>query len=161
MKKLMVFATALLATTAYAEKWDKSNNPNYFGIIAQGKIKTALKDLPDAATLRDDRFGWSESYWPSNLGGIAYRWNHPNPQPFKYKLHSKEEIMRMSQEQLGQLSPAELYDISQSDYKYSLTKKVLKLYSPQDLWWEGICHGWSQAAANYPEPAAVSVTNRD
>jgi len=161
MKKLMVFATALLATTAYAEKWDKSNNPNYFSVIAQGKIKTALKELPEAATLSDDRFGWSDSYWPSNLGGIAYRWNHPNPQPFKYKLHSKEEIMRMSQEQLGQLSPAELYDISQSDYKYSLTKKVLKLYSPQDLWWEGICHGWAQAASNYPEPDQTVVTNKD
>jgi hypothetical protein len=69
--------------------------------------------------------------------------------------------MAASQEQLSQLSPAELYDIAQGDYSYSLTRKVLSLSSPHDDWWEGICHGWSQAAANYPEPAPVVVTNRD
>jgi hypothetical protein len=81
--------------------------------------------------------------------------------PFEYKLFKKEELLRMSQEQLSELSPAELYDISQGDYKYSLTKKVLKTYSPDDLWWEGICHGWSQAASNYPEPDKTVVVNKD
>jgi hypothetical protein len=111
--------------------------------------------------LKDDRFGWSETFWPSNLGGIAYRWNHPNPTPFKYKFHTKDELKNMSEEELSQLSPAELYDIAQGDYKYSLTKKVLKSYSPDDLWWEGICHGWAQAASNYPEPNKTVVTNKD
>ena len=47
------------------------------------------------------------------------------------------------------------------DYSYSLTKKVLGSVKPTDLWWEGICHGWSQAASNYSEPEQVVVTNKD
>ena len=161
MKKLMVLSTLIVASSAYAERWDTSNNPNYFSVVAGGKMKLALKDLPEAAKLRDHRLGWSETFWPSNVGGIAFRWNSPNPMPFEYKLFKKEELLRMSQEQLSELSPAELYDISQGDYKYSLTKKVLKTYSPDDLWWEGICHGWSQAASNYPEPDKTVVVNKD
>lgn len=161
MKKLLVAATVLMAASAHAEKWDKSNNPSYFNIIAGGKMKMELGALPLAAKLKDDRLGWSETFWPSNLGGIAYRWNSPNPQPFKFKLLAKEELQKMSQNQLSELSPAELYDISQGDYKYSLTKKVLNIYSADDLWWEGICHGWSQAASNYPEPDKAVVTNKD
>lgn len=161
MKKLMVFATVALASQAYAAKWDKSNNPSYFNIITKGTMTFELNALPLSAKLKDDRIGWSETFWPSNVGGIAYRWNHPDPMPFKYKMHTKEELQKMTQEQLGQLSPAELYDISQGDYKYSLTKKVLNTYSPKDLWWEGICHGWSQAASNYPEPDKTVVTNKD
>lgn len=47
------------------------------------------------------------------------------------------------------------------DYNFSLTKRVLGLVSPRDTWWEGICHGWAQAAINYPEPDQVTVTNPD
>lgn len=161
MKKLIVPAVVLLSCTAHAAKWDKSNNPNYFSVIAGGKMRMELSSLPLVSTLKDDRFGWSDTFWPSNLGGIAYRWNAANPMPFKYKFFSKEEIKNMTQTQLSELSPAELYDISQADYKYTLTKKVLKIYSEKDLWWEGICHGWSQAASNYPEPDKTVVTNKD
>lgn len=161
MKKLMVFASVLIAASAHAEKFDKANNPQYFAHIAGARLKVALKDLPQAAKLRDDRLGWSETYWPSNLGGIAYRWNSPNPTPFKFKLNTKEQVRAMSQSQLSELSPAELYDISQSDYKYTLTKKVLSKYSEKDLWWEGICHGWAQAASNYPEPDKTVLVNKE
>ena len=73
MKKLMVLATVLIAGSAHAEKWDKSNNPSYFNIIAGGKMKMELGSLPLQAKLKDERLGWSETFWPSNLGGIAYR----------------------------------------------------------------------------------------
>ena len=71
--------------------------------------------LPRSGRLADDRLSWSESFWPSNTGGIAYRWNHPNPQPFKYKLHSLSELRSMTIDQIDQLSPSELYDISNDD----------------------------------------------
>lgn len=161
MKKLVVLASLALVSSAYAAKWNGSNDPTNFNLIASSKMNASLAALPLAANLKDDRLGWSESYWPSNLGGVAYRWNSKDPQPFKYKLNSKEELKLMSEEQLGELSPAELYDIAMGDYKYTLTKKVLGLYSPQDLWWEGICHGWSLAAANYAEPDKTVVTNKD
>lgn len=161
MKGLVVFATLAIAGSAHAAKWDKSNNPYYFNAIAKEKMNARFSELPLKAELLDSRYGWSESYWPSNLGGIAYRWSSPNPQPFKFKLNTKEEVKKMSQAELSELSPAELYDIAMGDYKYSLTKKVLSKYSPKDLWWEGICHGWSLAASNYPEPDKTVVTNKD
>ncbi len=161
MKKLLVFASVMMMSSAYADKWDKNSNPSYFDVITGGKMNFEMRDLPLSAKLQDDRMGWSETFWPSNVGGIAYRWNSTNPMPFQYKLKTKEELLKMSERELDELSPAELYDIAQGDYKYSLTKKVLGTYSEKDLWWEGICHGWSQAAANYPEPDKTVVTNKD
>ena len=163
MRLLLILSTTFIVSGAVqAARWNKSNNPEYFRIIVnRGEFNYELNLMATSAKLKDDRFGWSESYWPSMLGGIAYRWNHPEPQPFEYKLHTKEELLKMSEDQISRLSPAELYDISQGDYKYRLTKKVLRTYSSDDLWWEGICHGWAQAASNYPEPAPVTIKNKD
>jgi hypothetical protein len=161
MKKLVVLATLSLTGLVHAAKWDRSNNPSYFNPIAKNKMNPVFAELPLKGELQDNRFGWSETYWPSNKGGIAFRWNSPNPQPFKYKFFSKEELKAMNENQLSELSPAELYDVAMGDYNYTLTKKVLSKFSPSDLWWEGICHGWSLAAANYPEPAKTVVTNKD
>lgn len=161
MKGLLVLATMTLATTALAERFSGSNHPNNFNPVANRPMTLKMAELPLKGKLKDASLGWSDTYWPSNLGGIAYRWNHPNPQPFTYKLHTKEEILKMSEEELSQLSPAELYDIAMGDYRFTLTKKVLKTYSPRDLWWEGICHGWAQAASNYSEPVPVVITNPD
>lgn len=161
MKKILIASFVLLATNAFAYRWDGANSPFNMNRIAKTSMITSFEDLPASATLADNRYSWSETYWPSNRGGIAYRWSHPDPQPFKYRFHTREELKTMSQAQIGQLSPAELYDIAQGDYNYTLTKKVLGRFSPRDLWWEGICHGWAQAAANYPEPSPVVITNRD
>lgn len=158
------FAFALLMSLtpmAFAELITGGSHPANFNRIAGMPAITDFSFLPLRGKLADDRLGWSETYWPSNKGGIAYRWNHPDPQPFKYKLYSRDELARMSQEELSRLSPAELYDISNGDYNYSLTRKAFSLYTSRDLWWEGICHGWAQAAINYPEPAPVVITNPD
>lgn len=160
MKSLFLVSMMILSGVAQAELFESGSHPANFNRIAGISIITKFSALPKVGKLNDDRLGWSETYWPSNKGGVAYRWNHPDPQPFKYKLHSKEELQSMSQKELSRLSPAELYDISNDDYGYTLTRKALSLYSPRDLWWEGICHGWSQAAINYPEPAPVVYTNK-
>lgn len=161
MKKLIVLATLSLVGQVHAAKWNRANNPSYFNPVAKTPMNFTFAELPLKAEIQDNRFGWSETYWPSNLGGIAYRWNHSNPQPFKYKFHTKEQLKAMNENELSQLSPAELYDIAMGDYSYSLTRKVLSKFSPKDLWWEGICHGWSLAASNYAEPAKTVLTNKD
>lgn len=160
MKKFIALSV-LFVSLAHAERWDANNHPNHFNKITGTPTIVKYDLLPLVGRLDDERLGWSETYWPANKGGIAYRWNHPNPMPFAYDFHTKEELQKMSREELNKLSPAELYDISQGDYTYSLTKKTLKEFTPMDLWWEGICHGWAQAAANYPEPAQVLVRNPD
>lgn len=159
--KNFIALSVLFVSLAHAERWDANNHPNHFNKITGTPTIVNYDLLPLVGKLDDERLGWSETYWPANKGGIAYRWNHPNPMPFAYDFHTKEELQKMSREDLNKLSPAELYDIAQGDYTYSLTKKTLKQFTPMDLWWEGICHGWSQAAANYPEPAQVLVRNPD
>jgi hypothetical protein len=161
MKRIIFFTALIFSTNLLAAKWDEENNPHHFQKIFQANVITKFSDLPLLGELDDKRLGWSDSYWPSQKGGIAFRWNHENPLPFRYKLHSYEEVSLMNREDFSKLSPAELYDISQSDYTYTLTRKVLSTYRPHDLWWEGICHGWALAAANYPEPSKVLVTNKD
>jgi len=161
MKKLFILFPFLILGKTLASPWDKSNDPRYFNPVMKQKVVLSFNELPLKGELKDKRFGWSESYWPSDLGGIAYRWNHPEPKPFEYRFLTKKELLKLSQEEISKLSPAELYDIAMGDYQYSLTKKVLKTYSSDDLWWEGICHGWSLAAANYPEPDQTVITNKD
>ena len=158
--KCLLISVLVLIPIARAELFSGANSPSNFNRIAGINLVTHFDSLPDSGKLIDDRLSWSETYWPSNVGGIAYRWNSPDPQPFKYKMHAKEELQNMSFEQMSQLSPAELYDIANNDYNYTLTRKALSLYSKHDLWWEGICHGWSQAASHYPEPSPVVVTNQ-
>jgi hypothetical protein len=161
MKFHFTFFSLALVTTVQGASWNRSNNPEIFNPVIDSKVITKFSLLPLKATLRDDRLGWSETYWPSNKGGIAYRWNHPEPQPFAYRLYSRDELMTFSEGKLSELSPAELYDIALGDYSYTLTKKVLKEYSPKDLWWEGVCHGWALAASHYPEPDKSFVKNPD
>lgn len=162
MKTVLLLSFAsLLPLAAHADRFEAGNSPVFFKKISGTELITTYKQLPMNGNQLDDRYGWSETYWPSNVGGIAYRWSSPNPEPFKYKLKTKEELKTMSMDELSQLSPAEMYDIAMGDYNYTLTKKTLGRYSTRDLWWEGICHGWSQAATNYPEPAKVLVSNPD
>lgn len=161
MNKMLLLSCALLSTHALAEKFSGDNSPANFNKIVGTQMVMKFDSLPGSGRLVDDRLGWSETYWPSNKGGIAYRWSHPDPQPFKYKLHTAAELRGMSEAEVGQLSPAELYDIAMSDYNYTLTKKVLSMFSPRDLWWEGICHGWALAASNYPEPMPITYVNKE
>jgi hypothetical protein len=161
MKNLALLLTIALTGQVHAAKWTKSNNPDLFNPVIKSKMVHTFSDLPMKAQLLDARYGWSETYWPSNVGGIAYRWNHTDPQPFQYKFFSKDELRAMTLDELSRLSPSELYDVSMGDYSYSLTRKVLKELSPKDLWWEGICHGWALAASNYPEPDKTVFLNKD
>ena len=158
--KLLALLLAIVSLSAFAERYNPANNPNNFSRIAGMNLITNFDSLPENGSLLDNRLGWSESYWPSNKGGIAFRWNDPNPTPFKYRLNSMSDLKKMSETELSYLSPAELYDIANDDYNYTLTKLTLNKYSPRDLWWEGICHGWAQAASHYPEPAQVRLTNK-
>lgn len=162
MKTVLLLSLAtLIPFAAQAERFEAGNSPVVFNKMTGTDMVLNFKQLPLKGTQLDDRYGWSETYWPSNVGGIAYRWSHPNPEPFKYRLNTKEDLTQMNLQQISQLSPAELYDVAMGDYSYTLTKKMLHSYTSRDLWWEGICHGWSQAATNYPEPAKVLVTNPD
>lgn len=160
MKSLLLALLVSATPQAFAALYDGANHPSNFSRLMGTSLVLDFAGLPKTGKVSDNRTGWSETYWPSNVGGIAYRWNHPDPQPFKYKRYTMEELKKLSPQELAQLSPAELYDIANDDYNYTLTRKALSLYSTRDLWWEGICHGWAQAATHYPEPAPVMIVNK-
>ena len=81
MKKLVVLASLALVGTVHAAKWNGSNDPTNFNFIAKAKMNASFAALPLAANLKDDRLGWSESYWPSMLGGVGLA-SHALPPTF-------------------------------------------------------------------------------
>lgn len=161
--RLALFSAALiLSATAHADRWNGANSPAGISRITGKPVNYRLSALPLRAELSNPHYIWSDTFWPAKLGGIAYRWNNePNPEPFKYRLLSKMEVKAASVSDLERLSPSEKYDIYMGNYNYPLTKKVLSMNSPRDLWWEGICHGWAQAAVMHIEPARNDLRNPD
>jgi hypothetical protein len=94
------------ATSAAKEHWNNANDPR----LLAGDYVVKLDALPhDAETTLKP---WSDTYWPSFKGGLAYRWNaFAGGDGFSYDLLTKDDVQAMSEGQLRQLSPAEKYDI--------------------------------------------------
>src|SRR5690606_12609157 len=162
MKKLFVLVTLAFATSVFAEGWDRYNNPNiYVPIMPNKAINYNFASLPLESQLESDTLGWSGHYWPFMYGGITYRWNQPGFKPFSNKFPTQAEILRMTEAQLAELSPAELYDIYRGDYNFTFTKQLLATHNPKAGWWEGLCDGWALSAANYAEPKPVTMINKD
>ncbi|MFP5457273.1 MAG: hypothetical protein ACLGG7_00945 [Bacteriovoracia bacterium] len=162
MRALVPMAVFLSMASAQAARWDKTNDPNKLKKVTGVSIVADFAKLPLAAKLTNVHLGWSDTFWPSNRGGIAYRWNaEPNPENFKYRFLTKEEVSTMTSAELERLSPAEKFDIYNGQYGYPFTRKVMKKYTPKDAWWEGICHGWAAAAISHIEPQRVDLKNKD
>jgi len=153
--------TLLLSTVTFSQvgsSWRDWNNPSRF----EKNFNYNFDRLPLQGDIgKETGKGWSGSYWPTHKGGIAYRWNHPNPRNFKYISPSKENIMSMSSDEIAMLSPAEKYDIFMSRYDYPLTRRVLSSTRESAKEWRGICHGWAPASLHHVEPSAISVQNNE
>ena len=154
----MTILKASVLALAAASKWDDHNDPGIFGEYENnlGKLKTsaATKVTP-----------WSDTYWPSNQGGIANRWQSDKPEDpnngFDYTLHKLDELKKMASWEIAALSPSEKFDILNSRYDYPLTSGEWQRCSPKQAYWEGICHGWCPAADEFAEPSPVSLANDD
>lgn len=158
------------ALTAHAGKWDDANSPTRL----DSQFNYRFSDFPAEARVAPKNMPWADTYWPMNRGGIAARWNSKDPtygwRPphikstlamFRYASPTREQAMKMSADDLAQLSPAEKYDLVRGDYQYSLTQQVLKSTSPNRADWEGYCHGWAPASVNHAEPLPVEAINPD
>jgi hypothetical protein len=77
------------------------------------------------------------------------------------RIESKADALRLTQDQIAKLSPAEKYDLYKGNYSLKLTNEVLNFTSPFDAYWEGICNGWASAAIEFEEPQPITVTNKD
>lgn len=134
------------------EAWNPINNPIKL-LPANYILNFQQLPLTGATTLTP----WSETYWPSNRGGLATRWalnqsGHQVTDPV-----TPEQAAGMTEGQLANLSPAEKYDIFVGDQDLSLFHNELQRTSPNSESWDGICHGWASASLSWTQPKAVIV----
>lgn len=139
------------------EGWNSINNP--FSLNSQ--FSSNFRQLPTSGAI--SFAPWSDSYWPSYEGGIAYRWYNSASEyyrlPFNRYLLSDLRIRSMPINQLATLSPAEKYDIYMGDFTYPTVKRELRRTGRNAQRWEGICHGWAPATLNFPEePMPIVLT---
>lgn len=137
--------------------WNDINKPD----MINSTYVTNYSALPLSGSVDADKTPWSDTYWPTNQGGIANRWHSSSRRGFDYHLATKEEVAVMTPEELAALSPAEKYDIYMGDYSYPTVHQVWATTSPRAPGWNGICHGWSPAAIMYAEPLPITVVNPD
>jgi hypothetical protein len=151
---LSLFVALSFTTLAQAAKWNAANDP-----AIMGEFEYSLEKLPQKAELPVRP--WSETYWASKQGSINIRWNQDNPVGFGYVSPSREQVAKMSLDELKRLSPSEKYDIFMGRYDYPLRNDVESIATPRARWWSGLCDGWSIAAIRYAEPQPVTLANPD
>jgi hypothetical protein len=134
--------------------WNQENKPINF----RPGYRYKLEELPLSGNLTSTP--WTDSYWPSDHGGIAYRWLR-NEKGFDYNLLSQAALRTMTPKDLATLSPAEKYDIFRGRYDFPTVLEERDRTSAKSHYWEGLCHGWAAAALNYAEPQSVLMRNRD
>src|SRR5690606_626741 len=155
----LLFALILnsLSPCALSREWDYyTSTPDIMGHYYEKKFST----LPLTGKVKNSKKYWSGHYWPNREGSINNRWNGKG---FGYlpELATSDELRKMRVPELAALSPSEKLDILNGNYDYPLVHEVAKLYKPNAPGWEGICHGWSAATMNHPEPVPVLLTNKD
>ena len=141
-----------MAQSGLNEAWNLYNSP----LMMSRYYKINFEKLPVAAKLTV--MPWSDTYWPSNKGGIAHRWNSMNPQNFTFVPPTLEQLKNMTMSERAQLSPAEKYDAFIGRYDYPVVKYSRERTSPYLSVWDGLCHGWAAAATLLPEPKPVVLT---
>jgi len=146
---LSILSFLVLSISVSARRWDNANAPRR---LLGRSYESRFDFLPITGAVVDRP--WSGHYWPDKDGGIAYRWR-TGQNTSKYRLHSAERLLSLSEEEIALLSPAEKYDIfmGRLDYPTVLAeKKRTSLSSPK---WFGLCHAFAVAAIHFKEPAPV------
>jgi hypothetical protein len=111
---------------------------------------------------RLDAHPWSGTYWPIAKGVIAWRYADPKyPASYNWKKNSDYLVDPANACSVGQLSPAEKYDLLAGDTGNTLRAAMLKegaqyyhSFGSVESWM-GICHGWAPASYMSPRPTRV------
>src|SRR5689334_8290565 len=89
---------SVISMNGWADAWNEANNParmnpNYI---------RKLSDLPLKGAVDQERLPWSDTYWPSKKGGLAWRWQSDQKAKFSfnYELLSPASVKSMSRESL-------------------------------------------------------------
>lgn len=156
--------TLSAAVLARIEPWNYVNSPDRLNTGYQKHFFS----LPKAAEVAQKP--WSDTYWPSDHGGLAWRWYTPNgvnesSSAINYNdVNDYRALLQMSKEQLARLSPIEKFDIYLGNiypnrpnyYRWFKKERQRTIESGRSFkGWEGLCHGWAVASVNHVEPARV------
>lgn len=154
---LFAFLTIPFSFSSFSREWDYyTSTPDIMGPYYQKDFSS----LPLSGKVKDQKKYWSGHYWPNREGSINNRWNGRG-YGYLPDFPALNELKKMRVPELAALSPSEKLDILNGNYDYPLVYEVAKFYRPGAPLWEGICHGWSAATMNHPEPRPVLLTNPD
>jgi hypothetical protein len=159
-KVSLLFATVLFTASCgihavkpaiQKERWNSANDPMK---MLPRDYEFSLANLPLEGEI--ELKPWADTYWPSNRGGIAYRWQ-TGDEGHSFQPVTPSGAASMSLADLAKLSPAEKFDIFVGDENMSLFRNEQDRTSPSDGAWFGICHGWAPASIAFKEPHAIIV----
>lgn len=161
-----------LPAILHAEPWNELSDPTNLN----SNYDYAFQNLPLNGAVDESKIPWSDNYWESDWGGISLRWRElseaqldPDVREegvdpyvlFEYTPPNRSRVLSMTRAELANLSPAEKYDILMGRYDYPTVRAERERTSPDQEYWEGLCHGWVPAAINHPEPKPIDVRNAD
>lgn len=154
--KIFTCFLVLLSLEASAARWSPGSDPR---IMGASEVNFNL--LPLQADISSGDFLWAADYWPHRKGLINRRWNDPQGASFDLISPTREQVKKMSINELAALAPSEKFDLLNGHYHYPLKEEVSKRASPKDPLWWGICNGWSPASINHREPLPKTLSNPD
>lgn len=124
------------------------------------EYESRIDQLPQSGTVRQTL--WSDTYWASNQGGAASRWQMlgtgAQTDPHSYGVYSAIQLGQLSDAQINQLSPAEKYDIVMGRYDYPTVASEMRRTNPSLPKWHGLCHAVAAVTTRYEEPQNTPVT---
>jgi hypothetical protein len=169
-KKIRFFAFAAFFLTLnscnksehnFQEAWNKANAPSQLNL----SFSSNFEELPLSG--KTEYAPWSDTYWPSNLGGIGARWQSwfgansliiPKTSPVPTRT-DRISAKQLSSEQISMLSPAEKYDLLVGKFGFPLLDAERSRVSEKAQGWEGLCNGWASASLIFQEPVPQTVQN--
>lgn len=157
MNYILIAILGLFSFPSFSRSILKYEKPELYSKF----IITTFNDLPLEGSIFTKKKVWPGSHWQNYLGNISYRWSASSNQSFTYSLYTKDELFSLEAHKVNELSPSEKFDLLRGDYSFSLSKSLIKKYSPSIPTWHGICHGLAAAALHHIEPNAITVKNDD
>lgn len=190
-------------TAVFARSWKDPNNPGQITLNDPSGFNTSFKnnpgwhptrytyklfELPTEGSVENQHLPWSDSYWPSQRGGMAYRWKEFQRDDmdqnltleqrmklfFDVKRYPRSTLLNLKRTNpaeykrvISTLSPLEkfaLYTSKPKDedyYNSELLAEFIKSKQAYREYWEGYCHAWAAASSHYGEPMPVTKVTAD
>ncbi len=140
-----------------AESWYPEQDPKLWS----ADLVQKFDQLPKSQALTGKSIPWTTTYWADFQSGIAHRWATNFPEDYTYTPPSLERLKKMILTEKNKLSPAEKWDIFNSNYDYPTVASERKRTSKDQVQWAGLCHGWGLGALAFEQPQSYRMMNAE